>query len=171
MAPTRPYPFADARRLRDEAKKKLLASGVDPGANKKVEKLTAVISATNTFGGIAEEYLERIEDEAPPRPPSRRTDGCLSTLPAPTLAPDQSPKSPRQKSSYCCNGSNAADAGRRLGGCAASLARLRLAVSTLRAKDDPTLLLRGALKAPKVQHRAAITDEASRCASGGHRCL
>jgi hypothetical protein len=35
----------------------------------------------------------------------------------------------------------------------------RLAVSTLRAKDDPTLLLRGALKAPKVQHRAAITDE------------
>jgi integrase len=35
----------------------------------------------------------------------------------------------------------------------------RLAVSTLRAKDDPTLLLRGALKAPKVRHRAAITDE------------
>ena len=40
--------LADARRLRDEARK-LLASGVDPGANKKVAKLTAVISATNTF--------------------------------------------------------------------------------------------------------------------------
>jgi hypothetical protein len=48
----------------------------------------------------------------------------------------------------------------------------RLAVSTLRAKDDPTLLLRGALKAPKVQHRAAITDEKHLgCASGGHRRL
>jgi len=54
--------LAEARRLRDEAKK-LLASGVDPGANKKSAKLTAVISATNTFGGIADEYLQRIEDE------------------------------------------------------------------------------------------------------------
>lgn len=56
------FPLVEARRLRDEAKK-LLASGVDPGANKKAAKLTAVISATNTFGGVAEEYLQRIEDE------------------------------------------------------------------------------------------------------------
>ena len=38
----------EARQRRDEAKK-LLASGVDPAANKKAAKLTAVISATNTF--------------------------------------------------------------------------------------------------------------------------
>lgn len=49
-------PLVEARRLRDEAKK-LLASGVDPGANKKAAKLTAVISATNTFGGVAEEFV------------------------------------------------------------------------------------------------------------------
>lgn len=54
--------LAEARRLRDEAKK-LFASGVDPGANNKTAKLIAVISARNTFGGIAEEYLQRIEDE------------------------------------------------------------------------------------------------------------
>jgi integrase len=41
----------------------MLASGVDPGANKKVAKPTAAISATNTFGGIADEYLQHIEDE------------------------------------------------------------------------------------------------------------
>jgi integrase len=35
----------------------------------------------------------------------------------------------------------------------------RLAIATLRAKDDPTLLLRGVLRAPKVRHRAAITDK------------
>jgi hypothetical protein len=54
--------LAEARRLRDVAKK-LLASGPDPGANTKAAKLRAVISATNTFGGVAEEYPQRIEDE------------------------------------------------------------------------------------------------------------
>ncbi len=54
--------LAEARRLPDEAKN-LLVSGVEPGANKTVAKLTAVISATNTFGGNADEYLQRIEDE------------------------------------------------------------------------------------------------------------
>lgn len=34
----------------------------------------------------------------------------------------------------------------------------RLAVSTLRAPGDPTAALRGAIKSPKVQHHAAITD-------------
>ena len=60
-----PYPsvsLVEARRLRDEAKKQL-ASGLDPGAVKKIAKLTAVISARNTFRNVAEEYLQRIEDE------------------------------------------------------------------------------------------------------------
>lgn len=36
----------------------------------------------------------------------------------------------------------------------------RLAITTLRATNDPTFPLRGALLTPNVQHRAAITDEA-----------
>lgn len=110
--------LAEARQLRDEAKK-LLASGIDPGANKKVAKLTAVISATNTFGGIAEERLQRLEDEGAAASPSRKTDGCLSTLLAPILAFAQSRTSRRLKSSRCCKRSNAADAGKRHGGCVA----------------------------------------------------
>lgn len=34
----------------------------------------------------------------------------------------------------------------------------RYAIATARAKDDPTVALRGALTAPKVKHRAAIID-------------
>ncbi|MHB8571228.1 MAG: tyrosine-type recombinase/integrase, partial [Metallibacterium sp.] len=34
----------------------------------------------------------------------------------------------------------------------------RHAVATLRASGDPTVALRGAIKSPKVQHHAAITD-------------
>ena len=36
----------------------------------------------------------------------------------------------------------------------------RYAIATLRAENDPTYALRGALTAPVVKHRAAITDEA-----------
>lgn len=48
--------------MRDEAKK-LLASWVDPGANKKAAKLGAAISATSTFGAVAEDYLHRMADK------------------------------------------------------------------------------------------------------------
>jgi len=40
----------------------------------------------------------------------------------------------------------------------------RYAIATARAENDPTIALRGALVAPKVRHRAAITD---RSALGG----
>jgi integrase len=36
---------------------------------------------------------------------------------------------------------------------------LRYAIATLRAENDPTYALRGALTQPKVTHRSAITDE------------
>ena len=46
---------------------------------------------------------------------------------------------------------------RRLRGTIGSV--FRLAIVTLRATNDPTFALRGALLRPNVQHRAAITDE------------
>ena len=151
--------LAEASRLRDEAKK-LLASGVDPGANKKTAKLTAVISATNTFGGIAEEYLQRIEDEAAAASTVTKNRWLLVDLAGPDLGArpiaDITPAEilallQRIERSRAPEG----------GAAAASVIGtvFRLAVSTLRAKDDPTLLLRGALTAPKVRRRAAITDE------------
>lgn len=63
-----PYPLislADARRLRDEAKR-LLASGVDPGANKRANKAAvaaSVAAATSTFGVIATEFIDKMTKE------------------------------------------------------------------------------------------------------------
>ncbi len=83
--------LADARQLRDEAKK-LLASGIDPGANKKAAKLTAVISATNTFGGIAEERLQRLEDEGAAASTVSKNRWMLIDLAGPDLAPSALPR-------------------------------------------------------------------------------
>ncbi|WP_245285066.1 Arm DNA-binding domain-containing protein [Agrobacterium tumefaciens] len=52
--------LADARRLRDEAKKKL-AEGLDPSLAKKREHLAAKAAAGNTFGVIADEFIEKLE--------------------------------------------------------------------------------------------------------------
>jgi len=49
------------------------------------------------------------------------------------------------------------DTARRLRGTIGGV--FRMAVATLRVKDDPTYALRGALLAPIVQHRPAITEE------------
>jgi len=62
-----------------------LASRVDPGANKKVAKLTAVVSVTNTFGAIAEEYLQRIEDEGAAAPTVMKNRWLLVDLARPEL--------------------------------------------------------------------------------------
>ncbi|MDF2995820.1 MAG: integrase [Xanthobacteraceae bacterium] len=151
--------LADARRLRDEAKK-LLASGVDPGANKRIQRLAAVTSAGDTFGGLAAEYLARIEDEgAAPATVSKNrwmlidlAGPSLGTRPIADITPAEILVLLQQ-----IERTGRRETARRLRSVIGTV--FRLAVATLRAKDDPTLPLRGALKAPKVKHRAAITDE------------
>lgn len=48
----------EARRKRDEVKK-ILEAKIDPGQQRKVEKLTALLSAENTFQAVAEEWQEQ----------------------------------------------------------------------------------------------------------------
>ncbi|OYU47340.1 MAG: hypothetical protein CFE31_16295 [Rhizobiales bacterium PAR1] len=60
-----PYPrlgLADARKKRDEAKA-LLASGIDPNQQKRLDKLSKAISDATTFKAIAEEYLDKMKRE------------------------------------------------------------------------------------------------------------
>lgn len=156
------YPLvslADARQLRDDAKK-LLASGVDPAANKKANKLAAAISAENTFGGIAEEFLERLADGGAAASTVAKNRWMLIDLAGPDLG--SRPIAEISPAEVLTLLRHIEDTGRR------ETARrmrsvigavFRLAVATLRATNDPTQVLRGALKAPQVKHRAAITDE------------
>ena len=50
------FSLAEARAKRDEAKR-LLASGIDPNVKKKLDQLAAETAARNTFGLVAEEFI------------------------------------------------------------------------------------------------------------------
>ena len=52
--------IADARRKRDDARK-LLEGGIDPTAQKRLDRLAAETAARTTFGLVAEEYLSNLE--------------------------------------------------------------------------------------------------------------
>ena len=53
--------LADARGKRDDALV-LIANGINPSDQKKQDKLVAELAGRNTFGAIAEEYLQRLEE-------------------------------------------------------------------------------------------------------------
>lgn len=50
--------LADARKRRDEAKA-LLASGLDPGQQKRIDRLTKANTLANTFSVVAAELLDK----------------------------------------------------------------------------------------------------------------
>ena len=155
-----PYPevsLKEARQRRDEARA-LMRDGVDPGIERKRAKLTAELSAANTFGAVAEEYIEQKlvrEGKAPVTIDKNKF--FLRHLKAVADRPVTDIEAAELFSVL-----------RRLEGqgkhetakkCRAFASRVfRYAVATARAKADPAALLGGALIAPKVKHRAAITD-------------
>jgi hypothetical protein len=53
--------LADARGKRDEALA-LLANGINPSDQKKQDSLVAELAGRNTFGAIAEEHVQRLEE-------------------------------------------------------------------------------------------------------------
>lgn len=151
--------LADARAKRDDARK-LLADGVDPSRQKKLDKITAKSAANNTFGAIAEEHLKNQEESGTAASTMVKNRwylqdlaAALANLPITEITPAEIlgllkkiEKSGRRETA------------RKVRGAIGSV--FRLAITTLRATNDPTFPLRGALLKPNVQHRAAITDEA-----------
>jgi hypothetical protein len=51
--------LADARERRDEARK-LLAKGEDPGARIKLDRMAAMVAASNSFKSVADEWLAKV---------------------------------------------------------------------------------------------------------------
>jgi hypothetical protein len=54
--------LADARARRDDARR-LLASGTDPSAKRKLDLMAAKTAAQNTFGALATDYLNKLKEE------------------------------------------------------------------------------------------------------------
>lgn len=156
-----PYPLvtlAEARQKRDQAKK-LLLDGIDPAAQKKQDRLDAETLAKQTFGLLADEYLEQQQDKDVSPATLKKTTWLLKDL-----ASELNDR-PLHKITSAeilallqkIEKSGRRETARRLRGTISSV--FKLAIVTLRAESDPTIPLHGALLPPKVIGRAAITDE------------
>lgn len=154
-----PFPavsIKDAREKRDEIKKQI-AAGINPSLRKKLDRISA--SSPNTFGAIADEYIANLQanDAAPVTVSKNRW--FLKDLAAPIRNRPVSEIVPAELLDILkkIEASGRRDTAHRLRSVMGAV--FRLAVTTLRATNDPTYALRGALLKVKVKHRTAITDE------------
>lgn len=155
------YPLvsiADARRKRDDAKR-LLLENTDPGRQKKLDRLDAAAKERRTFGLIADEYLERLREKGASPATVTKVTWLLKNLAASLSQRPIHQITPAELLSLLqsVEKSGRRETARRLRGTISSI--FKFAIVTLRAGNDPTVPLHGALLPPKIVGRAAITDE------------
>jgi integrase len=149
--------LAEARNGREEAKK-LLARGIDPSAQRRLNKIKA--SAGNTFRAVADELMAKLQREGRASVTLDKKRWLLGfALPAiggrlvnEITAPEllEVLRTVEARGHY--------ETARRLRSTCGMV--FRYAIATSRAERDPAADLRGALITPKVTHRAAIVDPA-----------
>ena len=156
------YPIvglADARRACDDARR-LLSQNVDPSEKRKLDKLAMTIAAETTFRVVAEEWLAKIEREGRAKVTMDKSRWLLD-LAYPTLGtrPIENITAPELLLTLRkVEARGHYESARRMRSVCGRV--FRYAIATGRATRNPALDLQGALIAPKVQHRAAITDPA-----------
>ena len=151
--------LAEARTSRLKIKKQL-AEGLNPAAQRKVEKITGLLAKANTFRAVAEEWLTKAEREGR----AEVTIGKLRWLLAfayPILgdrkvADIKAPELLAVLRGVEKRGHH--ETARRLRSTCGQV--FRYAIATGRSDRDVSADLRGALIVPKVTHRAAITTPA-----------
>jgi hypothetical protein len=145
----------EARSKRDGARQ-LLASGVDPGAHKRRDRLNRALATANTFQVIAEEFIAKREREglesvtiAKARWLSDRLSEKIGRLPIREISVQELlvPLRVAEKE-------GSLETARRMRSFAGRV--FRYAIATGRADRDLSADIKGALTAPKVTHRAAI---------------
>lgn len=160
----------DARSRRDEAKT-LLAAGTDPGEERRQAKLSQAATSATTFALVAADYLERLKRENRAQTTLDKTQWLLSLV-----LPKLGGRPIRQISAAeilavlkPIEARGNLETAKRLRGLVGAV--FRYAIATARAESDPTAALKGAISAPKVTHRAAITDPVKLGAYGRRRLV
>jgi len=150
--------LATAREKRDAARK-LIANGKDPSQQKKLDRVVAATAANNTFGAIAEEHLTTLKENGAAEATLNKVRWLLLDLASPLAQRPIAEITPAEILVILkrLEKSGRRETARRLRSVIGKI--FRLAVATLRANADPTYALQGALLAPLVHHRPAITDE------------
>lgn len=152
------YPIvslSEARQRRDECRRQLEA-GTDPGTSRREARKARQAAASNTFEVIAREWMQR-QDVAPSTAEKNRW--LLETFAFPEIGPRPIKEiTPAELLAMLRKVESK--------GLLETAARLKQKVSQVyryaviegKAEADPATALKGALKAPKVKHHAAITD-------------
>lgn len=141
---------------RREAARKLLAQGVNPSTQRRNDKAALKLAVANSFEAVAKEWLERQTDKS--ESTRSKSEWLLSfaiaefgKVPVNEVTPPLILAACRKQEA---EGKH--ETAQRIKTKCGQV--FRYAVATGRAERDPTTDLRGALKPPKVKHRAAITD-------------
>jgi integrase len=150
--------LASAREKRDDARKHL-ASGRDPSAQRKLDRIVEEKAAQNTFGAVAAEHLNNMVANGLAEATLVKNRWMLQVLAAPLAHRPIAEIMPIEVLDLLkrIEKRGRRETARKLRSMIGSV--FRYAVVTLRATNDPTAPLRGALLTPQVQHRPAIIDE------------
>jgi len=151
--------LADARRLRDEAKKKL-SEGLDPSLAKKRDQLAAKAAAGNTFGVIADEFIEKLKRDKRAEPTITKNKWMLKDLAQKLEAYPVTQITARDVLAVLTSIEKSGRVESALATRAAIGRVFRYAIATARAENDPTSALRGALQRHVPVNHAALTTKA-----------
>ena len=151
--------LAEARTARDEARKQV-AHAIDPNAAKRQAKVEASIRAGNTFSIVAEDLIQKKQQEGRAEATLEKQRWLLKLLgtdfgkrPVADISPQEllhELKKHERRGRH--------ETAKQLRAFSGQV--FRFAAATARAERDPSQLLQGALISPKVKHFAAITDPA-----------
>ena len=147
----------DARAARDRART-VAQAGSDPAAAKREARAAQRVAAGNTFGGIAEEFIAKLEAEGKADVTVSKARWLLSKL-TPVLGTRPVTEiTPAELLGVLRTSERAGqrETARRLRSFSSRV--FRYAVATARGAVDPAQPLAGALIAPVAKHHAAITD-------------
>lgn len=150
----------EARAARDLARNSAQA-GSDPATAKREARAAKRVSAGNTFGGIAEEFIAKLEAEGKANVTVTKARWLLSKL-SPKLGTRPIVEITPAELLGVLRASERAgqrETARRLRSFSSRV--FRYAVATAHATVDPAQPLAGALIAPVAKHHAAITDPAA----------
>lgn len=149
--------LAAARKARDAAKE-LLARGIDPSRQKKIDRLRSAEAAGNTFASVASDLRAALIAKG-------RAEGTMTRF---DYLMDFANAELGKLAITEISAAEVLEVLRKMErrGAAASAVKLRMtvgqvfrhAIATARAKDDPTIALRGALVNRPVVNRPAIQD-------------
>ena len=137
----------------------MIAEGGEPSVQKRFARAEAETKTRTTFLLIAEEYLEQAKERGLANATMRKKEWQIRSLAEPLHHRPISEVTSAEVLHLLkkIERSGRRESAKRLFGTLSGV--FRLAVVTLRAENDPTYAIRGALLPPQSVNRAAVTDE------------